>query len=309
MYLLSDPNGPLTAFLQFRPQCTVGVLAGTHWGALRCPGRLASGTKRQLLSAALLYCCCTAEPVLTRVTQQTPSVKHTCRGFWPMWMAPTTVFVTFTPFMLSVVSNNDDNLQLFKVVFFIFITQIGPVLRCGFQLPSTELLGHDCHELADVIPDFSDVIVDDLLNDTIGNSVSHNMLDHLNGSCPEDVGQERRRFLQRCTREYVPLESTRSPLQFPSESTELAQQHSSQQRVRNLIRARDTVLVASEPNPSGDIFTLSTLLRNVEISLIIILFTVSPSNCMISSSWSPLHVTTQFASSMGQATLIAFSFS
>ena len=38
----------------------------THKSALRCPGRVASGTKRQPLSAALLHCCCTAEPVLTR---------------------------------------------------------------------------------------------------------------------------------------------------------------------------------------------------------------------------------------------------
>ena len=98
VYLLSDPNGPPTAFLLFRPQCTAGVLAGTHWGALRCPGRMASGTKRQ---PYLLHCCCTAEPVLTRATKHTPSVKHTCRGFWPTWIAPTTVFVTFTPFITS----------------------------------------------------------------------------------------------------------------------------------------------------------------------------------------------------------------
>ena len=38
------------------------------------------------------------------------------------------------------------------------------------------------------------------------------------------------------------------PLRFPSESTELAQQHSAQQCVRNLIRARDTVLVTSVSN-------------------------------------------------------------
>ena len=35
------------------PQCTVGVLAGTHWGAHRYPDRLVSGTKRQLSG-----CCC-----------------------------------------------------------------------------------------------------------------------------------------------------------------------------------------------------------------------------------------------------------
>ena len=73
--LLSDPNGPPTAFLLFRPQCPVGVLAGTHWGALRCPGRMQSGTKRQTLSAALLHCCCTAEPVLTRVLQTSKKVQ------------------------------------------------------------------------------------------------------------------------------------------------------------------------------------------------------------------------------------------
>ena len=56
----------------------------------------------------------------------------------------------------------------------------------------------------------------------------------------------------------------------------LSRQHSAQQCVRNLIRARDTVLVASESSPSGDILTLSTLLKNVEVSLIIIFFTVSP---------------------------------
>ena len=117
-------------------------------------------------------------------------------------------------------------------------------------------------------------------------------------------------FLKRCTRNCVPLESTRSPLQLPTESAELAQQHSAKQCVRNLIRARDTVLVTSESNPPGDIFTLSTVLKIVEISMIIIFLTVSPPNCAISSSWSSLHVMTQLASSsMGQATLIALSCS
>ena len=58
VYLLSDPNGPPAAFLLFKPQCTVGVLAGTHWSALRCPGRMASGTKRQTL-----ICCTAAAPL------------------------------------------------------------------------------------------------------------------------------------------------------------------------------------------------------------------------------------------------------
>ena len=61
---------------------------------------------------------------------------------------------------------------------------------------------------------------------------------------------------------------------------------------------------------SGDVFPLSIVLRNVDISLTIIFFTVSPSNCVISSSLSPLHVMTQLASSsMGQATLTALSCS
>ena len=57
VYLLSDLHGPPTAFPLSGHQCTLGVLAGTHWGALRCPGRMASGTKRQPSSAALLHCC------------------------------------------------------------------------------------------------------------------------------------------------------------------------------------------------------------------------------------------------------------
>ena len=95
VYLLSDLDGPPTAFPLFEPQCTVGVLAGTHWGALRCPGKDGVGDKAPTLI------CCTAEPVLTRAAKHTPSVKHTCRGFWPTWIAPTTVFVTFTPFVTS----------------------------------------------------------------------------------------------------------------------------------------------------------------------------------------------------------------
>ena len=58
----------------------MGVLTATHRGTSRCPGRIAPGTKRQPLSAALLHCCCAAEPVLTRATKHTPSVKHACRG-------------------------------------------------------------------------------------------------------------------------------------------------------------------------------------------------------------------------------------
>ena len=105
------------------------------------------------------------------------------------------------------------------------------------------------------------------------------------------------------------INSVTSPIFFPNLQN-LAQQHSSQQRVRNLIRASDTVLVTSESNISGDVFPLSMVLWNVDISLTIIFFTVSPSNCVISSSLSPLHVMTQLASSsMEQATLTALSCS
>ena len=41
---------------QQRHWCTVGVLAGTYQCALRCPGRLASGTKRQPFCGC--WCCC-----------------------------------------------------------------------------------------------------------------------------------------------------------------------------------------------------------------------------------------------------------
>ena len=47
--------GPPTAFPLIGPQCTVGVLAGTHWGALRCPGRMASGAERQSFVVVLCW--------------------------------------------------------------------------------------------------------------------------------------------------------------------------------------------------------------------------------------------------------------
>ena len=92
VYLRSDPNGPPTAFLLFKPQCT--------------------------------YCGCPCRDPLGR-----PPMRRQ-EGIGDK--APTAF-------------NNNDNLQLFKLVLFNFNTQIGPVLRCGFQLPSIELLGHDCH--------------------------------------------------------------------------------------------------------------------------------------------------------------------
>ena len=55
VYLLSDPNGPPTAFLLFRPPM---------------PKQDGIGDKAPTQSAALLHCCCTAEPVLTRATKQ-----------------------------------------------------------------------------------------------------------------------------------------------------------------------------------------------------------------------------------------------
>ena len=57
VYLLSDPNGPPTAFLLFRPQCTVGVLARTHWGASDAQ---AGWHRGQSANPSLLHCCTAA---------------------------------------------------------------------------------------------------------------------------------------------------------------------------------------------------------------------------------------------------------
>ena len=45
---------PPTAFPLCGHWCTVGVLAGTHQCALRCPSKMASGTKRQLCAVLVL---------------------------------------------------------------------------------------------------------------------------------------------------------------------------------------------------------------------------------------------------------------
>ena len=76
-----------------QPSCCSGP--SVRWVSLPGP------TGQKPFSAALLHCCCTAQPALTRATKNTPSVKHTCRGFWPTWIAPTTVSVTFTRFTPS----------------------------------------------------------------------------------------------------------------------------------------------------------------------------------------------------------------
>ena len=87
-----------------QPSCYSGpsVLWRSLPGPTGAPSDAQGGWHRgQSANPYLLHCCTTAEPVLTRATKHTPSVKHTCRGFWPTWIAPTTVFVTFTPFMTS----------------------------------------------------------------------------------------------------------------------------------------------------------------------------------------------------------------
>ena len=45
--LCTAVSGPPTAFPLIGPQCTVGVLTGTHWGAHWYSGRMVSRTKRQ----------------------------------------------------------------------------------------------------------------------------------------------------------------------------------------------------------------------------------------------------------------------
>ena len=70
MYLLSDPKRATHSLPVFQAPVQCGVLARTHWGALRCPGKMASGTK-----APTLVCCTAAEPVLTRATKQKTKEK------------------------------------------------------------------------------------------------------------------------------------------------------------------------------------------------------------------------------------------
>ena len=85
MYPLSDPNGPPTAFPLFRPSVLWVSLPGPTGGALRCPGRMASGTKHQPLSAALLHCCCTAEPVFDtcyKTLINSTKQETDCISFW-----------------------------------------------------------------------------------------------------------------------------------------------------------------------------------------------------------------------------------
>ena len=180
----------------------------------------------------LLHCCCTAEPVLTRATKHTRSVKHMCRGFWPTWIAHTTVFVTFKP---SISSSS------------LFFSPPPPRSDPSFVVDSSFL---PSNFLGMTVTGSSswDRNVCDLFNDALGNTFLWNQLGHLSNLLPN-------------------LQVTRSLL---------------------------------PPSQILLVFTLSTLLKNVEISLIIIFFTVSPSN--------PLHVMTQLASSsMGQATLTALS--
>ena len=135
-------NGPPTAFLLFRPQCTGGVLAGTHWGALRCPGKMASG-----------------ELGLTRATKHTPSVKHACRG---TWTAPTTVYVTFTPFVTSFMPPRS-----------------GPsfVVDSSFLLPNS--LG-----MTVTGSSLWDKNVGDIFSDALGNALLSNQLGHLSNFLP-----------------------------------------------------------------------------------------------------------------------------
>ena len=58
--------GPPTAFPLIGPQCTVGVLAGTHWGALRYPG-----------SGAVLVTCARVRPSLNVLPQTEKDKKKT----------------------------------------------------------------------------------------------------------------------------------------------------------------------------------------------------------------------------------------
>ena len=65
-----------------------------------------------------------------------------------------------------------------------------------------------------------------------------------------------------------------SPAQFPSESAEMVRQHSDQQCFRNLIRARDTVLVSSEPDGFWlvDLYLLRNLTVELRDLLLVVIF-------------------------------------
>ena len=66
VHLLSDPNGPPTAFLLFRSQCTGSVSLPGPTGV---PSDAHAGWHRgQNANPHLLHCCCTAEPA--RATKQ-----------------------------------------------------------------------------------------------------------------------------------------------------------------------------------------------------------------------------------------------
>ena len=68
-----------------------------------------------------------------------------------------------------------------------------------------------------------------------------------------------------------------------------------------VVRARDTALVFSEPNPSDGAFELITVFTSIEASLMITCFMVSPSDCEMSFSWSSSYTVIQHVTSVGQA--------
>ena len=177
VYLLSDPNGPPTAFLLSRPQCTVGVLAGTHRGALRCPSKMASGTKR---NPYLLHCCCTAEPVLTLATKHSPSVKHTCRGFWSTWIAQTTNslchFYAVHDFLMYSASPSTTMITFSSSS--LFFSSSSPRSDPSFVVDSRFLPPHSMGMTVTGSSSW-DRNVGDFFNDALGNAFLWNQLGHL----------------------------------------------------------------------------------------------------------------------------------
>ena len=149
VYLLSDLDGPPTAFPAERAPVHCGCPCRGPLGCPPMPRQDGIGDKAPTLI------CCTAEACIDTWYQAHPfgqaHVSWVLADLDSTYHSLCHLHAVHDFLMYSgVASNDDDNLQLYKLVFFIFIAQIGPVLRCGSQLPSTELLGHDRHGFVDV---------------------------------------------------------------------------------------------------------------------------------------------------------------
>ena len=148
-------------------------------------GRMASGTKRQPLSAALLHCCCTAEPVLTRATTHTPPIMHTCRGFWPTWIAPAydSLCHLHAVHDFSMYSASPSTTMITFSSSSLFFSSSSPRSDPFFVVDSSFL---PSNFLGMTVTGSSswDRSVCDLFNDALGNTFLWNQLSHLSNFLP-----------------------------------------------------------------------------------------------------------------------------